>query len=140
MRKSARAATWDFNRPPRLAVDGNKDTNYFGGFCFGSSSSETMPWWRVDLGKTALVHSVSMTNAGGQVGRMTAFLSNFNIRIGFEDNAGVNPICRENVTNGEPITVNFICDSVMIGRFVFLEKQHYFLYICEIEVYGFYIN
>ena len=109
---------------------------YLKNYCFGSQSADPNPWWRVDLGKKALVHSVSITNTGGEHTVMATYLSNVDIRIGFEDNAGINPICRKNITINEPITANFICDSEMIGKFVFVEKHHTVLYICEVEVYG----
>ena len=109
---------------------------YFENYCFGSQSPDPNPWWRVDLGKNALVHSVSITNVGGGHKVMATYLSNVDIRIGFEDNAGVNPICKKNITINEPITVNFICDSEMIGQFVFVEKHQVRLLLCEVEVYG----
>ena len=136
LNKTTRASTHDEPRVPSLAVDGNRDIRFFGGSCFASLDADTNPWWRVDLGKTALVHSVSITNTGGEYSWFANYLSNFDIRIGFEDNAGVNPICRKNISISEPITVNFICDSVMIGQFVFVEKHQNIIYICEVEVYG----
>ena len=88
----------------------------------------------MDLGKTALVHSVSITNPDGQY--LTPFLINFDIRIGFERKTGINPICRKNITINQPITVNFKCNSVTIGQFLFIEKYENKICVCEVEVYG----
>ena len=46
---------------------------------------------------------------------------------------------RKNITINEPITVNFMCDSEMIGQFVFVEKYQAKMYLCEVEVYGLYV-
>ena len=99
LNKNARASSSDLPRLPSLVVDGNRNMRYFENYCFGSITGDTNPWWRVDLGKNALVHSVSITNAGGEHTVMATYLSNVDIRIGFEDNAGVNPICKKKHNN-----------------------------------------
>ena len=45
------------------AVDGNGNTGFSADSCTHTSMT-ALVWWRVDFGKTAVVHSVKITNRG----------------------------------------------------------------------------
>ena len=108
--------------------------------CFRTDkNTERYPWWKVDLGTAALVYSVSVTNAGGDNLYLAQYFRDVTIRIGHKYLNGINPICRQNLTIKEPITVSFVCEKEMAGKFVFIEKAKGWLFLCEVEVYGSYI-
>ena len=93
----------------------------------------------MDLGQTAIVNSVSVTNAGRGYEDMAKSLENFDIRIGSYDKRGSNQLCRGNITITEATTVNFVCDKEIIGNYVFVEKHKSKLILCEVEVYGIFV-
>ena len=127
------SASYD-SMPSSKAVDGYKGKSYFHGDCFCVQSGVVNPWWRVDLGSSAIINSVSITNTNEIFFNGT--LANFDIRIGFIDKNGANQICRENISISKEITVNFLCKNEMIGRYVFVEKHQENMILCEVEVYG----
>ena len=118
------------------AVDGNRDNDYFRKSCFHTADIPLPHWWRVDTGQRSMVHNVIITNRGECCQTRQR---NFTIRIGFDDQNGANPICREHVGISTSITVDFKCNNLLAGRYVYIEssiKEAFAL--CEVEVYGYY--
>ena len=60
------------------AVDGNSNTNFFGGSCV-NTLHDKQPWWRVDLGNVELVNEVYVVNRGDCCQNR---LNPFEIRVG----------------------------------------------------------
>ncbi|XP_041649525.1 fucolectin-1-like [Cheilinus undulatus] len=119
------------------AIDGNRDPDFYSGSC-SSTSSQTDPWWRVDLMESYIVTSLIITNRGDGCAER---LDKAQIHIGNSlDNNGVaNPLVKviphipagtslkiplTKPVEGRYVTVN------LIGR----EKT---LALCEVEVYGY---
>ncbi|XP_062588202.1 uncharacterized protein LOC134249849 [Saccostrea cucullata] len=50
--------------PAVVAVDGNRDTNWFSGSCTHTGFNENTPWWRVDLLNIYYIVTVRMLNRG----------------------------------------------------------------------------
>lgn len=119
-------------------VDGNRGTRLIDDKCFKSENTTT-EWWKVDLGNEALIYSISITNSGSEHEQYSKQLTNFDIRIGYNDRSGMNPTCKKNITISDPITVNFVCQAEMTGRYVFIEKR-YQLILCEVQVFGIFVK
>ena len=132
--KNTKSSASYASMPSSKAVDGYKGMSYFHGECFSAESTVATPWWGVDLGSSAIINSVSITNTNED--GMDGTLTNFDIRIGLIDQNGANNICKENTTISKETTVNFMCNNEMIGRYVFIEKHQPYMILCEVEVYG----
>ena len=136
--KHTESRSQDPSYPSSKAVDGNKNTKVFDGFCFRSQTHYSTQWWSVNLGGAALISTVSITNGGGEYPTNAKRLANIDIRIGFKDQPVLNPVCQNNVTIQEPVTVNLRCAMEMTGQYVYIERAGS-LIICEVEVLGVYI-
>uniref|UniRef100_A0A8C4DHD7 F5/8 type C domain-containing protein n=1 Tax=Dicentrarchus labrax TaxID=13489 RepID=A0A8C4DHD7_DICLA len=116
------------------AIDGNHASNWDQGSC-GHTRREYNPWWRLDLGKTHKVLSVSITNYRNHPLR----LNGAEIRIGdsLANNGNNNPRCAvvSSITGG--FTETYQCNG-MDGRYVnvVIPGRTEELTLCEVEVYG----
>ncbi|XP_030250492.1 fucolectin-1-like [Sparus aurata] len=116
------------------AIDGNRASAWSQGSC-SHTNQNFNPWWRLDLGKTHKVFSVSVTNRQESPER----LDGAEIRIGDSlDNDGINN-SRCALISSIPggFTQNFQCDG-MDGRYVtiVIPGRTEYLILCEVEVYG----
>ena len=59
--------------PPELAVDGNKDKNWYHGSCT-HTDSELYPWWAVDLQHTYHISRVKIYNRNDVTGMIPYLL------------------------------------------------------------------
>jgi len=132
-----------FNGPANLAVDGNKDGQYYDGSC-SHTDNKDKAWWAVDLGEETSVGRIRITNRDDG-GISAPRLSNFNIGL-----TNVSPwtsppqlsessICKYYA--GYPpagVPTDISCESWTSGRYLFvmLTKAEY-LTICELEAYTF---
>ncbi|XP_073340787.1 uncharacterized protein [Pagrus major] len=116
------------------AIDGNRASAWDQGSC-----SHTGPnfnaWWRLDLGKTHKVFSVSVTNIIEAHER----LNGAEIRIGdsLDSNGINNPRCALISSMPGGFTRKFQCNG-MDGRYVtiVIPGRTEYLHVCEVEVYG----
>ncbi len=135
-KQSSNFSTYDTSSK---AVDGNKNPNYYAGSCSHTSggANTTLPWWRVDFGKQAVVSSVKITN---RVDCCSERLGDFDILVGNEANGGDgNNACQENQSMTNIVTKSFQCPNMLIGRYLFIRsKLNPALTLCEVEVYGTY--
>ncbi|XP_065054823.1 uncharacterized protein LOC135683490 [Rhopilema esculentum] len=133
-RNASQSSTW-LEGIASKAVDGNDTRNYNAGSC--SHTSNTVPlWWRVDFGKTAVVHSVKVTNRGDCCGDR---LSDFNIVVGnsIEDNGGSNIACAVNQSVPLGGTKLFPCRPRLHGRYLYIQQNKAeYLTLCEVRVFG----
>ncbi|XP_078108279.1 uncharacterized protein LOC144519184 [Sander vitreus] len=114
------------------AIDGNRDS-------VRSSCTHTEndfnPWWRLELGKTHRVFSVTITNRDSYTHR----LNGAEIRIGdsLENNGNNNPRCAVISSIPGGFTETFQCNG-MDGRYVniVIPGRSEYLTLCEVEVYG----
>ena len=117
-------------------MDGIKESDLSNSFC-AYTLDETFPWWRVDLGKLALVYSVAVMKANDRLGTK---LTNFYIRVGESvgNNGNSNPLCRVGKDIAAGQTKEFICLSLLKGRYVNvqLRNENKALGLCEVEAYG----
>ncbi|XP_061090422.1 fucolectin-1-like [Conger conger] len=115
------------------AIDGNRDAHFSHASCAHTSFSPNS-WWRVDLLRSYLITSVTITNRGDCCGDR---ISGAQILIGdsLENNGINNARCSkiETMTAGE--TKTFPCPGLMLGRYVtvHLPGENY-LHLCEVEV------
>eukprot|EP00795_Rhopilema_esculentum_P015081 gene15081-6248_t len=130
-RNASQSSTW-LEGIASKAVDGNDTRNYNAGSC--SHTSNTVPlWWRVDFGKTAVVHSVKVTNRGDCCGDR---LSDFNIVVGnsIEDNGGSNIACAVNQSVPLGGTKLFPCRPRLHGRYLYIQQNKAeYLTLCEVR-------
>ncbi|KAI7813901.1 hypothetical protein IRJ41_004039 [Triplophysa rosa] len=98
------------------------------------TSSESNPWWRLDLLHVYDISTVIIT------ARSDGYLDQTNgaeIRIGnsLENNGNTNPICAVISTIPPGVSVSFSCNG-MNGRYVnVLMPKVQYLSLCEVEVY-----
>uniref|UniRef100_A0A671UTP7 Fucolectin-7-like n=1 Tax=Sparus aurata TaxID=8175 RepID=A0A671UTP7_SPAAU len=116
------------------AIDGNRASAWSQGSC-SHTGHNFNAWWRLDLGKTHKVFSVSVTNRQEFPQR----LNGAEIRIGDSlDNNGINnPRCAVISSIAGGLTHNFRCNG-MDGRYVtiVIPGRTEYLILCEVEVYG----
>ncbi|WP_164503637.1 discoidin domain-containing protein [Pleionea sediminis] len=60
------------------AVDGNTDGHYFKSKSVTHTFEESSPWWKVDLGRSAIINKISLWNRTDCCGER---LSNFNVEL-----------------------------------------------------------
>ncbi|XP_053323904.1 uncharacterized protein LOC128497768 [Spea bombifrons] len=131
---ASQSSTFNFKVPPgeaSLAIDGNKETNYFIHAC-AHTNGDHGPWWRLDLQKSFKIDAVVIVN------RMDCCpnrLLGAQIRIGNSDSNN-NPICGT-ITDVSQATIAVCCKG-MEGRFitVVIPDRAEYLTLCEMEVYG----
>ncbi|CAH3161307.1 unnamed protein product, partial [Porites evermanni] len=135
------------------AVDGNSNTNFFGGSC-AHTRLEKQPWWRVDLENVELVNEVYVVNRGDCCENR---LNPFEIRMASivkrvykpnlymyisginSSNGGItNPKCGDGhrVPGGQG--ASFFCRPSLYGRYVTIRihERTEELNFCEVEVYS----
>ncbi|XP_042345200.1 uncharacterized protein LOC121945204 [Plectropomus leopardus] len=116
------------------AIDGNRATFWSQGSCT-YTNQDFNPWWRLDLGKTHKIFSVSITNYRDS----NLQLVGAEIRIGdsSENNGNSNPRCAVISRIPPAFTENFACNG-MNGRYVniIIPGRAEYLSLCEVEVYG----
>ncbi|XP_070691006.1 uncharacterized protein [Pempheris klunzingeri] len=116
------------------AIDGNR-ASFWNQVSCSHTIWEWNPWWRLDLGKTHKVFSVSITNYRDH----PSFINGAEIRIGnsLNNNGNNNPRCAviSGLTGG--FTQNFQCNG-MDGRYINIVNpgKSEYLVLCEVEVYG----
>lgn len=125
-----------------LAVDGNKDGDFFAGSCTHTGRSNNVlktsnPWWTVDLGESFKITRVAITNRSDCCGER---LKNFNILVGdvrprITRGGLPNPACASNLSVPEGETESFDCPAE--GRYVSVQIMDFsILTLCEVEVFG----
>ncbi|XP_033958271.1 fucolectin-2-like [Pseudochaenichthys georgianus] len=118
-----------------MAIDGNRDSNYYQGSC-SHTDNDLNPWWRLALPKTHKVFSVKITNRDSHPQR----LDGAEIRIGdsLVNNGADNPrfALSTSIPAGE--TVEFKVPNGMDGLYVYIgvPGRKEFLTLCEVEVFG----
>ncbi|XP_077083583.1 uncharacterized protein LOC143736771 [Siphateles boraxobius] len=101
-----------------------------------STTSQTNPWWRLDLQQIYRVSRVVVTNRRDCCPER---INGAEIRIGnsLENNGNNNPICAVISSIPAGVSFTYACDD-MEGRFVnlIIPGDSRFLTLCEVEVYG----
>ncbi|XP_030250491.1 fucolectin-1-like [Sparus aurata] len=116
------------------AIDGNRASAWSQGSC-SHTGHNFNAWWRLDMGKTHKVFSVSVTNRQEH----SQTLNGAEIRIGdsLDNNNINNPRCAVISSIPGGFTQNFQCDGTD-GRYVtiVIPGRTEYLILCEVEVYG----
>ncbi|KAI7797503.1 hypothetical protein IRJ41_013483, partial [Triplophysa rosa] len=130
----ARSSTYSTWAAPH-AIDGVRYGTDNGAFC-SATTSESDPWWRLDLLDIYKISTVIIT---AKSDGSPDFTSGAWIRIGnsLENNGNNNPIC---AVTPDPLpghTVSYSCHG-MEGRYVnvVMTGRTSTLTLCEVEVYG----
>ncbi|KAK7177210.1 hypothetical protein R3I93_001254 [Phoxinus phoxinus] len=101
-----------------------------------STTSQTNPWWRLDLHQIYRVSRVVVTNRRNCCPER---INGAEIRIGnsLENNGNNNPICAVISSIPAGVSSNYTCNE-MEGRYVnlIIPGDSRFLTLCEVEVYG----
>ncbi|XP_068586006.1 fucolectin-1-like [Cebidichthys violaceus] len=117
------------------AIDGNRAFYWSQGSCT-HTKPDFNPWWRLDLGKTHKVFSVSITNV---IDSLPQRLNGAQILIGdsLENNGNNNPRCAVISSIPGGFTESFQCNG-MDGRYIniVIPGRSEYLTLCEVEVYG----
>ncbi|KAL3854240.1 hypothetical protein ACJMK2_013515 [Sinanodonta woodiana] len=133
-----------FNGSANLAVDGNRDPNFFHGSCI-HTASEPFSWWAVDLGKVFSITAIKIYNrndagADGRFLHLKILVSSPNATM----LPAQSPTFHEcgnyigHSSDGNIITIK--CPGHTIGRWVRIQAAlgigEYF-HFCEVEVFGY---
>ncbi|XP_041361191.1 uncharacterized protein LOC121377317 isoform X2 [Gigantopelta aegis] len=121
-----------------LAVDGNKNLWFHGGSCTSTAVGDSHPWWMVDLEMIIMVDMVVIYN---QLGSNELRLHNFYIEILLQRYEYKPAICHYQDEAITLISVLFVCNPSMKGRYVRIRKESVkspddVLTLCEVEVRG----
>ncbi|XP_062523626.1 uncharacterized protein LOC134198280 [Corticium candelabrum] len=120
-----------------LAVDGNRNSNYFQRSCTHTKKKND-PWWYVDLQRLRVVQKVLVTNRKdccvNRLNGMEVWIGIDNIPTfsnALNTRCGVIPT----VGGGETVTVN--CSANTVGQYVIIRipGRNKTLTLCEVEVY-----
>ncbi|XP_071096563.1 uncharacterized protein [Haliotis cracherodii] len=124
-----------------LAVDGNFNSDFFGGSCFSSAdvATDPNPFWFVDLGSRVFVSGLTLTNRGDccadRLSGLTVEVFEFNPTTSSET-----PEFCSTVIGGVALgqTVSLSCSPMVTGRYVRIRKPSATapLTICEVVVSG----
>lgn len=117
------------------AVDGNTSGNFGTDKTCTHTKKETNPWWYVDLGKAAEVAKVVVYNRSDCCQDR---LNDLQVRVGdFKDAEVVKNAKCGGRTSALSGSANINCDK-QVGRYVSvdLEKSDAYLTICEVKVFG----
>lgn len=77
MKPAAESTTFLINILPGVAVDGNRDTDFFGNLCTFTARHDTTSWWRVDLQDIYGIITVRMLNRMGKYKHLIEIFSNY---------------------------------------------------------------
>jgi len=83
-------STTAFNGDSARAVDGNTDQNFHSGSCTHTDKDQDA-WWRVDLKKETLIHSVEVYNRADCCGNR---LNGFQVKVGMSASWNQNENCK----------------------------------------------
>ncbi|XP_013415647.1 receptor-type tyrosine-protein phosphatase kappa [Lingula anatina] len=120
----------------KYAIDGNTDTDFDGGSC-SHTNVEHNPWWKVDLGGTFSIYSVTLVNRAGESGKN---LKNIEINAVSPNNTSYH--CASRVEHLPPGgTVELPCNTApIVGQFVRISLNNNpanELTLCEVMVKGY---
>ncbi|CAI9603280.1 unnamed protein product, partial [Staurois parvus] len=128
------SAQYGFYSAAINAIDGNKDPNFYHGFC-SCTHNGLSPWWRVDLLKPYKIVYITITNRGDCCSER---LNGAEILIGssLSDNGNNNPRCGLVTSIPAGGTQHFYCHG-MVGRYVIvvLRGKAEFLQLCDVAVW-----
>ncbi|KAI9999871.1 hypothetical protein NQD34_011714 [Periophthalmus magnuspinnatus] len=127
--------TWDDLGDASNAIDGNRESNYKKRSCTHTSSN-TAPWWRLDLHETYAITSIIITNRGDCCPER---LDGAEIRVGnsLDNNGNNNPLVATISHIEQGSSKNFTLSEPVKGRYVnVFQPGNNFLTLCEVEVYG----
>ncbi|XP_052417056.1 uncharacterized protein LOC127961823 [Carassius gibelio] len=111
------------------AADGDRGT------C-SHSSTQTSPWWRLELWQEVQVETIAITNADSN---NYHWINGSVIRVGNSPTIIKNPICTVISTIPSGQTANFSC-GWMEGRYMFVHipGDQKTLVLCEVKIYGYF--
>ncbi|XP_051263510.1 fucolectin-4-like [Dicentrarchus labrax] len=132
--KASQSSLYSYLGDASHAIDGNRASAWTQASC-SHTGPDFNAWWRLDLGKTHKVFSVTITN----IKEASSRLNGAEIRIGdsLENNGNSNPRCAVISSIPGGFTQNFQCNG-MDGRYVniVIPGRTEYLHVCEVEVYG----
>ncbi|XP_029307058.1 fucolectin-like [Cottoperca gobio] len=134
--KASQSSTY-YGASPQRAIDGNTEGTYGKGSC-SCTRRQTNPWWRVDLGKTYKIDTVTITN---RKDCCSGRLNGAEIHIGdtLVASGNANPRCAVIRSIGPRKSKTFKCNG-MEGRYVNIviprKRRYQYLTLCEVEVTG----
>ncbi|XP_067657340.1 uncharacterized protein [Haliotis asinina] len=125
---------------PHYAVDGNTNSDWYQGSCFGTDHNDRGPWWMVDLLRTYTIGNITIYNRADDYWER---LHDVTVEV-----FSVNPVrcptatvveCKELPGQLAPVT-HITCDQEVVGRFVRIRKEtvddYDTMMFCEIEITG----
>ncbi|MCM4156949.1 PA14 domain-containing protein [Gramella sp. AN32] len=125
-----------YNGPPELAIDGNIDGNYGNGSVThtenGTTGSNTLKWWQVDLGADKNITEIRIFNRSQPYSNRLK-----NIVVYVYDSKGVERFKKVYTDGYYPNPSEIIYTDGVVGKIVRIEKtSDYGMTLAEVEVYG----
>jgi hypothetical protein len=118
--------------PANVAIDGNKEQNYFSSSCT-HTDLQVNPWWKIDLGSEYDINLVKVWNRGDCCGeRLTSLkLQASNDNVNFYDVDVLNG----STTNGGVYSFTRTFNGRYV-RLILSKSTADYLTLCEVELYG----
>ncbi|XP_067656453.1 uncharacterized protein [Haliotis asinina] len=125
---------------PHHAVDGNTNSVWYQGSCFGTDHNDPSPWWMVDLLSAYIISNITIYNRADDYWER---LHDVTVEV-----FSVNPVRCPTATVAEckelpgqlALVTNITCDQEVVGRFVRIRKETVdgddTMMLCEIEITG----
>ncbi|XP_041842996.1 uncharacterized protein si:ch211-215k15.4 [Melanotaenia boesemani] len=119
------------------AIDGNHESNYYGGSCT-HTVTQTDPWWRVDLLESYIITSIKITNRKDCCPER---INGAEIHVGnsLQESGTENQVVAviSHIPAGR--TLKITLNRLVEGRYVtvFIPGPRKILTLCEVEVYGY---
>ena len=140
--KPTEQSTTVYGMVSSFGVDGDKGT------CTHTKENVNNAWWMVDLVKESIVIKVEVTNRplvqlSSGLRSFAYRLGDFNIRVGIHRAYATNPLCFEHAKNTVAAsTSSHKCNYPIRGRYLYINQKlpSKPITVCEVVVYGYYLN
>jgi hypothetical protein len=124
---------WEWDAAPGLAIDGNRDGDYFGHSVTHTLDDAALAWWQVDLGHDYPIRSVVIWNrTDNDMGKR---LTDFTVEVSRADGskAYATRLCSDGRSFSPATTVRVPHDAW--GQYVRIRlNRRNFLHLAEVEV------
>ncbi|KAK6188230.1 hypothetical protein SNE40_004456 [Patella caerulea] len=130
---ASQSSSYDSEKTPELAVDGQKDTSVYSPTCSHTAIQQSSAFWRVDLGKTYPIRDIRIFVRNNMYG--LSRLRGFSLHI--IDDKDVQHLChKDDDTKNLRSEFTIKCNGTR-GRHIKISKQgnDVFVNLCEVEVF-----
>eukprot|EP00105_Crassostrea_gigas_P022070 XP_011441433.2 PREDICTED: uncharacterized protein LOC105338136 [Crassostrea gigas] len=136
--KPAAQSSMYLNYAAESAVDGNRGTDIIQDLCSHTDTSDTNPWWRVDLEAVYSITMVRILNRGMDIYGIDVSdrLRDVTVTVGLTE-SDINTPCGFFAGPGSLSQLVAIdCPTSPFGRYVQISMTTEYLSLCEVDVFG----